>query len=87
MAHNSYTMSTHGLTDMYNLSPQAYMSGKPFVPITYNHRCIKNVNHLANTFYQEVIMGKIPIINLAYFIQNNAIMNKLLLIITRLKSH
>ena len=42
MAHNSYTMSTHGLPDMYILSlrPQVYISGKPLlsmecITITY----------------------------------------------------
>ena len=38
MAHNSYTMYTRGLPDMYTLSPQAwgprvYKSGKPLVPM------------------------------------------------------
>ena len=33
VVYNSYTMCTHGLPDIYTLSPQVYTSGRPLVPM------------------------------------------------------
>ena len=50
MAHNSYTMSTRGLLDMYNLGLQVYISGKPLVSSLQPGRVIRIILVIWVTF-------------------------------------